>query len=81
MPCSTSFAAPTLIAFMTGLPVRCLIAATRSGVSPPWSCSMSSAPVASLSSSSASSGSTNRPTRVTVFGTRAPSAQHSSDEM
>ena len=72
---STSDALPTLITFITGFLVRALMSATRSGVSEPWSCSMSSPPVPTYSVSSASSGSTNRPTRVTVFGTRAPSAR------
>src|SRR6266508_2554013 len=74
MPRSTSDVWATLITFITGLPQRALIATTRSVVSAPWSCSRSMAPVASRSSSSESSGSTNRPVRMTPFGTRAPSA-------
>ena len=63
---STSSAAAIAIAFMTGRPKRALTSATRSGLSLPWNCRMSSGAAASAAAIAASSASTNRPTRRTA---------------
>jgi hypothetical protein len=59
-----SDASLTLIALITGTPVRCLISATRSGVSDPCAWKKSGFTPALIASTSASSGST---TSATIF--------------
>src|SRR5262245_15630411 len=63
---------------MTGRAKRARTATTRSGVSSPWSCSMSGLSAAMLAASSSSSASTESATLIALPRTRTPSARAAS---